>query len=151
MLVTNRTTIEDIDFRFLIERLDLELRQRYGEEQDSFLKYNRLDSLARVIVVYKEGTPAGCGCFRPAEMYQVAEIKRMFTLPEFRGYGIARNILQALEAWAREDGFVAVRLETGIKQPEAQAVYKKAGFYVIENFDPYKDSPYSICMEKILK
>jgi putative acetyltransferase len=41
-----------------------------------------------------------------------------------------------------------VRLETGVKQPEAIALYKSAGFVEIEPFASYAPDPLSVFMEK---
>lgn len=60
----------------------------------------------------------------------------MFVKKEFRGKGIAANILPALCSWARELGYKKVVLETGLKQPEAISLYKKAGFELIPNYPP---------------
>ena len=49
-----------------------------------------------------------------------------------------------------EVGPGAIRLETGISQPEAIGLYRKAGFVEIEAFAPYKPDPLSLFMEKVL-
>ncbi len=41
-----------------------------------------------------------------------------------------------------------IRLETGKGQPEAMALYKKAGYSVIPKYGPYKKLANSVCMEK---
>ncbi|MEU8236614.1 GNAT family N-acetyltransferase [Actinoplanes missouriensis] len=66
-----------------------------------------------------------------------AELKRMFTLTEARGRGVARRMLAAIEESAREAGCSRVILETGDKQPEAIALYESAGYVRIEDFGFY--------------
>jgi GNAT superfamily N-acetyltransferase len=78
----------------------------------------------------------------------VVEIKRMFVLPEHRGKGIAGQILQQLEIWAAEGNNSTCILETGKKQPEAIALYKKAGYKIIPNYGQYENVENSVCMEK---
>ncbi|HYE00550.1 MAG TPA: GNAT family N-acetyltransferase [Alphaproteobacteria bacterium] len=79
-----------------------------------------------------------------------AEIKRMFVDPAARGHKLGRRLLQALEAAASEQGIAILRLETGISQPEALALYRTAGFAEIEPFGDYKPDPLSLFMEKRL-
>lgn len=64
-----------------------------------------------------------------------AEIKRMYVRPDARRQGVARLLLAALEAKAKEIGYDTVRLDTGPRQPHAQAMYLAAGFRRIENFN----------------
>ena len=41
-------------------------------------------------------------------------------------------------------------LETGLKQPEAIALYKKNGYTVIPNYGQYAGVENSVCFEKML-
>jgi uncharacterized protein (DUF952 family)/GNAT superfamily N-acetyltransferase len=68
----------------------------------------------------------------------VAEIKRMYVAPAARSRGHARRLLVGLEDAARRAGYARVRLDTGPKQPHAQALYESAGYVEIEN---YNDNP----------
>lgn len=63
------------------------------------------------------------------------EIKRMYVRPEARGRGVARALLAALEARARELGYAVVRLDTGPKQPDSKHLYLSAGYREIPNFN----------------
>ena len=74
----------------------------------------------------------------------------MYVRPERRGAGIARMILSELETWAGEEGYMQSILETGIKQPEAIALYSRSGYRLIPNYPPYVDVAESICMKKEL-
>ncbi len=58
--------------------------------------------------------------------------------------------MDTLIARGEELGLSAIRLETGISQPEAIGLYRKAGFVEIEAFAPYKPDPLSLFMEKVL-
>ncbi len=70
----------------------------------------------------------------------VGEIKRMYVVPELRGRGLGRALLEALEDAARSFGYTRVRLDTGPKQPEAEAMYRRAGYREIGN---YNDNPFA--------
>ena len=81
---------------------------------------------------------------------EFGEIKRMYVDPAMRGLKLGRSILTALENRARTDGLPCLRLETGVKQPEAIALYRSAGYEEISPFGDYEPDPLSIFMEKRL-
>jgi GNAT superfamily N-acetyltransferase len=70
----------------------------------------------------------------------VGEIKRMYVAPECRGRGVARRLLVALEDAARGLGYRRLRLDTGPKQPQAEALYRSAGYREIAD---YNDNPFA--------
>ena len=74
----------------------------------------------------------------------------MFTQPKYRGQGIARKVLLALEQWAIELGYYSCVLETGLRNPEAIGLYKNFGYLEIPNYGQYAGVSNSICFEKIL-
>ncbi len=65
----------------------------------------------------------------------VAEIKRMFVAPEARGRGTGRALLVALEDAARALGYDRARLDTGPKQPEAEHLFRSAGYREIPDYN----------------
>jgi GNAT superfamily N-acetyltransferase len=86
------------------------------------------------LVVYDDGVPvAGGGVKRLDD--RACEIKRMYVVPEARGRGLASVLLQALEDAARALGYATARLDTGPEQPAAQAMYERAGYAPIGNFN----------------
>jgi GNAT superfamily N-acetyltransferase len=100
------------------------------------------------LVVYAHGKPvAGGGVKRDED--GVAEIKRMYVVPSARRQGLGRRLLEALEEKARELGYARIRLDTGARQPHAQAMYERAGYHPIENYNG--NSMASFWGEKILR
>jgi len=100
------------------------------------------------LVIYKDGRPvAGGGVKRDAD--GVAEIKRMYVVPEARQQGLGRRLLEELEAAARELGYARIRLDTGARQPHAQAMYQRAGYHPIDNYNGNAQA--SFWGEKILR
>jgi GNAT superfamily N-acetyltransferase len=81
-----------------------------------------------------EGTAICCGGFKRFAP-EVAEIKRMYVVPEARGTGVARQLLERLEAGARDLGFTIVRLDTGDRQPGAVRLYLRAGYHEVANYN----------------
>jgi len=65
----------------------------------------------------------------------LAEIKRMYVRPSARGRGVARRLLDALEQAARDLGYARVRLDTGPRQPHAEALYRSAGYAEIADYN----------------
>jgi GNAT superfamily N-acetyltransferase len=119
-----------------------DLSARYGGEGDGtpVVPMEFAPPEGGFLVAYVNGTAAGCGGWRtlPGDE-RVAEVKRMFVLPEYRGNGVATAVLRALEDSARAAGKVRVVLETGDRQPEAIALYQKCGYAVIPNFGYYRN------------
>lgn len=103
------------------------------------------------LVAYSEGQPVGCGAIRRIGE-GIAEVKRMYVAPEWRGRGVGRTLLEALEAEARQLGVTRIVLETGNLQQSALALYRRCGFAVIDLFGEYVDSPEtSVCMGKEIR
>jgi GNAT superfamily N-acetyltransferase len=100
-------------------------------------------------ILRDDGQAAACGGIKNVSgMY--AEIKRIYVRPDCRGKGFGRRILAHLEQAARKQGLRLLRLETGIYQPEAIALYEKAGYRRIGPFGEYQLDPLSIYYEKEL-
>jgi putative acetyltransferase len=92
------------------------------------------------------GTPVGCGAvvIRP----EYGEIKRLYVRPQVRGQGVARRVMEALEAKAMQSGCRTFMLETGPTQPEALTLYERLGYQCRGPFGDYPDDRYSIFMQK---
>lgn len=65
----------------------------------------------------------------------LGEIKRMYVAPTWRGRGVARRLLGALEEEARARGMTRVRLDTGSRQPDARHLYQSSGYVAIGNYN----------------
>ena len=144
-----RTNSEAIDFVKLVKLLDADLAERDGEEHDFYAQFNKIDLIKHAVVLYENSKPIACGAIKEIEP-RVMEVKRMYTLPEYRGRGIASKILGELEAWALELSYKKCVLETGKKQPEAIYLYKKNGYRLILNYGQYAGVENSLCFEKHL-
>ena len=143
----NRTDSTNKDFIALVTLLDQDLKHRDGDEHSFYAQYNKIETIRNVIICYVEEKPIGCGAFKVYSPGK-AEIKRMFVLPAYRGQGVGLNILQQLELWASELKYSECVLETGIKQPEAITLYKKAGYSIIKNYGQYENVENSVCMQR---
>ena len=134
----------------LVAALDADLLRRYPDEPTNGVDPQEFRESGGYFLLARRGSEAvGCGAFRPIDAGTV-EIKRMFVDPRCRGRRIARAVLDGLEAEARRRGYVRAILETGVRQPEAIALYRGAGYVAIEAFGPYVGSPLSVCFGKDL-
>ncbi len=89
----------------------------------------------RLLLLLDGEEPAGCGALRPIAP-GVAELKRMWVRPAFRGRGLGREVAGALLAAAREEGYQAVRLDTLATMVEARALYRSLGFREVPAYYP---------------
>lgn len=142
-----QTTSKNPDFIFLIETFDAYLWDRYPELKKDYWGNNLIEFNANVFIVYLDEKPVACGCFKKYNKESV-ELKRMFVLPEARGLGLAQLVIKELEAEAKNQGFEVLILETLYKQIEAINLYQKAGFKIVENYEPYVGLVNSVCMSK---
>jgi putative acetyltransferase len=147
MIKLTRTDSGNPDFMALVNQLDAELAQRDGTDHSFYAQFNKVDTIKHVVVAYENGLPVSCGAIKEYDK-DTMEVKRMFTLPESRGKGMATAVLQELEKWAAELSYQKCVLETGKKQPEAIAVYKKNGYRQIPNYGQYAGIENSVCFEK---
>jgi putative acetyltransferase len=101
----------------------------------------------RFLVARRGGAAVGCGALVLGADGE-AELKRMFVLPEVRGLKIGRRILEALEAAGKAEGVRVIRLETGVRQPESLALYRRHGYTERGPFGGYRRDPLSTFFEK---
>ncbi len=147
---TLRTTSENPNFQKLVKQLDTYLAIMDGDEHAFYNQYNKIDMLKNCIVIFDNEEAVACGAIKALDSESM-EVKRMFTLPEKRGKGLASAILNELEAWGKELGYEKTVLETGKRQTEAVALYQKCGYNIIPNYGQYEGIENSICFEKVLK
>ena len=146
----------------LITDLNAELSALYPEPGATHFRLDPTEvapGTGIFVVARWHGRPVGCGALRrvrePALVRELglpaAEIKRMYVARDARGNGIGRALLDRLEAEARMLGISRLVLETGIRQVEAIALYRRAGFTTIPAYGEYVLSPgTSVCMAKTI-
>lgn len=150
MLKLIKTDSSNPDFQNLVAQLDADLRLRDGEDNVFYAQFNKITLIKYAVVAYDaDEIPVGCGAIK-AFSDDAVEVKRMYVLPEKRGHNIASTVLKCLENWAKELNYAKTVLETGQKQPEAIAMYKKNGYVVIPNYGQYAGIDNSVCFEKSL-
>ena len=131
---------DDPDVQRLTADQQTEVRVRYDGKGEPGTPPSAADISLVLVARDDEGTALGCGALRVLAD-GVAEVKRMYVVPTARGRGVARAVLTGLEDAARDRGWTTLRLETGPRQPEAVALYKRARYWPIAAFGSYVDAP----------
>ena len=141
---------DSADAQRLIAALDEHLASRYSAEQrfgPNLRPQQIAPGLGMFVIARDEGRAVGCGALRRLDE-TTAEVKRMYVEPELRGRGIAKLILDHLEAAALVMGIHRLVLETGIYQAEAIGLYRRMGFDPVRCWGEYADAVTSVCFEK---
>jgi putative acetyltransferase len=101
------------------------------------------------LVAFEDGEAVACGGLGRWDE-TTGELRRMYVLPEHRGRGLGREILERLEGAAGDLGYTKIRLETGNEAPEALGLYTSSGYEPIPCWGPFATDPKSRCFEKAL-
>ncbi|MDX2679982.1 GNAT family N-acetyltransferase [Streptomyces sp. NY05-11A] len=133
----------------LVRALDADLAARYPDEPCTGGAH--IHPQIRFLLAEVDGRPVGCCAVQPFPSPDTAaELKRMYVAPQARGRGIAVRLLAEAERTVGALGHSEIRLETGVHQPEAIALYTRAGYTPIPNYPPYQDKTLSRCYAKPL-
>lgn len=141
--------------------MDVEMSAIYGSlfsssEPDKVLAARRKalvidprDVLVTLLAIDADCTPLAHVALR--DLGGQWEVKWLFVDNEVRGRGIGQRLMSDLEGWARDRGAKQLILQTGDRQPEAVALYERAGYERIEIYEPYVTTfTFSRCFEKQL-
>lgn len=138
------------DVMRLLELSDAYAASLYPAESNHMVDISTLEGEGvSFFVARREDAVLGCGALVEAGD-GTAEIKRMFVDEQARGLKLGKRLVDAILERAREMNLLAVRLETGIYQPQAIGLYRANGFTEIGAFGSYRPDPLSIFMEKKL-
>ncbi len=133
----------------MLDHADAFYRSLYPEESNHLADVARLCRPDVAFYIARINHVA-CGFGALFDFDAYSEVKRMYVDPPARGQGIGQEILHRLETHAREKGVNVLRLETGVRQPEAIALYRQNGFNETAEFGDYPADPLSIFFEKKL-
>jgi len=136
--------------RELVARVQAEYTERYGGPDAAVVDPAEfLPPVGLFLVAEVDGVPAGCGAWR-VHGPGIVEVKRMYVGPSFRRLGLAQVLLDALELTAARAGHRAVVLNSGYRQPEALALYDRAGYEPVPGYGVYADAPGAVFLGKEL-
>ena len=143
-MLTLRQPASDADWttaRALIERyaqllaVDLSF-QDFAKELDA-LPYEYGPPTGAFFLAFERDSPVGCVGLRRVSA-TVAEIKRLFTVPEYRGFGVGRQLAERIIQAGRTLGYSRLLLDTLPTMTEAQDLYESLGF---RHTEPYRFNP----------
>ena len=129
----------------LLEKEHIEVIREQRSPKGNCL--NNLDKFKIVFIAYDNLKPVGCLAMKD-KTDDTIEVGRLYVLPEYRQNGIASMLFNNVFDKAKELNAKRIKLDTYKRFESAVRLYKKLGFYEIDNY--ITDSPYSVCMEKII-
>ena len=140
----------DPPVKAMVEELDAYLIPLYPAESNHLLDIETLrQPEMRFFAAFRGREVLAIGGCWLHEGY--AEVKRIYVTPSARGLGLAKSIMQRIEAEALVSGRAVMRLETGIHQPESLGLYRRLGYADCGPFGDYPaDDPNSVFMQKRL-
>lgn len=132
----------------LIDELDAYQKPLYPPESHHGIDIEALSQPNVLFAVVRDARGVAVGCGAIVLQPEFGEIKRMYVRPENRGGGIAMALLTWLEGEAIARDCRRFVLETGVSQPEALALYGRAGYVRCGPFGTYAEDPLSVFMQK---
>ena len=135
----------------LLDQSDAMMASLYPDESNHMMDATGLEAPGvSFFVARRDGVVVGCGAWVRTGAHE-AELKRMYVAPEARGFKVGRRLLEFIEADAAAASVRTLRLETGVRQPEALDLYRTAGYAERGPFGAYVEDPLSVFMEKELE
>lgn len=149
-MIINTESPNQPEVHAMLARLDAYCAALYPAESNHLMDIDALMQGDVLFLVARDvdGSAVGCAALVNREGY--GEVKRMFVDEARRGLGTGRQLLEHIGMFAAMSGLRTLRLETGIHQPQAIALYERAGFTRCEPFGDYRPDPLSLFMEKHL-
>ena len=135
-LTLERVTAASPEVLHLLDALNKSLDGPYSPEQKHALSVDQLfQPNIRFYLARMDGEAVACGGVGFYDGY--SELKSMYAKPAVRGRGVAKALLDRLEAEARARGVPLLCIETGLYQHAALKFYEGAGFRRCGPFGPY--------------
>ncbi|QJD99215.1 GNAT family N-acetyltransferase [Massilia forsythiae] len=149
-MLINAESPDQPEVRAMLARLDAYCAALYTLESNHLMDVDTLLRSDALFLVARDVDGAAAGCAALVNRGDYAEVKRMFVDADKRGLGTGRKLLDHIFLFAGMAGQRELKLETGIHQPQAIALYERAGFARCAPFGDYHANPLSVFMEKRL-
>jgi len=123
------------------QSLNIDLAFQSFDEELATLPGEYAEPRGALLLAMVEGEIAGCCALRPLDTVDyanAAEMKRLYVRKAFRGFGLGRQLAEAILDAARQRGYECVLLDTLDDMEAARALYDELGF---EDIPPYYHNP----------
>lgn len=133
--IIKEVEFNNIDFENLCKKLDAFQNNIFKERVS--LKMSALDGLEKlekILLMYDGNQGIACGGLKPVNASTV-ELARMYTDDNYRGQGLAKQIIKELLAYAKEKGYKKIILDTWKDSTSARNLYASLGFKERPPFD----------------
>ena len=132
----DRTIVEAL-FREYVASLDADISFQNVDDELAGLPGKYARPAGVVLVAWEGEKAAGAIAYRMLEP-GVAEMKRLYVRPAWRGTGLGRELANELIEDARQNGYRTIVLDTLASMGAARALYRDLGFAPIA---PYYENP----------
>ncbi|MFT4192392.1 MAG: GNAT family N-acetyltransferase [Comamonas sp.] len=123
------------------DSLGLDLSFQHFDDELQQLPGDYADPLGALLLARVDGDIAGCCALRPllgSDYGNACEIKRLYVRKPYRGFGLGRQLTEAILDAARHRGYACVLLDTLDAMEAARALYQDLGF---QDIPPYYYNP----------
>lgn len=128
-------------FKEYADSLNIDLKFQGFEAELAGLPGEYAEPRGQILLARVGGVIAGCCALRPlddCDYPNAAEMKRLYVRKAFRGFGLGRQLAEAMLDTARRAGYDHVLLDTLDDMEAARALYVELGF---ESIAPYYHNP----------
>jgi len=123
--------------RSVFEELDIPKVGTAYQDKELDMMYEAFQKMTKsaYYVITEQARIIGCAGVAPlaSEATNVCELQKMYFLPEARGRGLGKALIETCIAKAKEFGYDSCYLETMPYMEAAQALYRKNGFEYIDS------------------
>lgn len=136
-----------------IVQTDEQLRDAFSVRKRVFVEeqhvsaeeeYDEFEETSKHIVIYDKDIPVGAGRFRIVD--GIGKMERICVLSSHRKKGIGKIIIDALEAYAKEESLAKLKLHA---QTQAESFYKKLGYQTVSDVFIEADIPHVVMIKEL--
>ncbi len=123
------------------EQLGVDLQFQGFNDELNALPGDYAEPRGALLLATVDGELAGCCALRPiddVDYSNAAEMKRLFVRKAFRGFGLGRQLAEAILECGVRLGYDTLLLDTLDEMESARALYEDLGF---EEIPPYYHNP----------
>ncbi|BBB71446.1 GNAT family N-acetyltransferase [Bacillus anthracis] len=109
------------------------VKEQQVSAEEEYDEYDEFEETSIHVVIYDNDVPVGAGRFRTID--GIGKMERICVLASHRKKGIGKIVMDALEAYAKENSLSKLKLHA---QTHAEDFYKKLGY--VTNSDVFMEA-----------